>query len=102
MAAAEKTKTTPRVTAAMQREKLRIERRKVWIDFIDCFVPNEGAFERVPTTATTLELSCDPSVKDALHRALIAACDALEAEAIHDVRRYTLRRGKEADIGKGT
>jgi hypothetical protein len=102
MATAEKTKSPSRAAAAMQREKLRIERRKVWIDFIDCFVPNEGAFERVPTTATTLELSCDPSVKDALHRALIAACDALEAEAIHDVRRYTLRRGKEADSAKGS
>ncbi len=100
MATAEKAAAAMKRAATLQREKLRLERRKVWIDLLNCFVPGEGAVERMPSTATSLTIECDPSVKDALHRALIAACDALEAEAIHDVRRSTLRRSKEADGGK--
>jgi hypothetical protein len=88
-----------RAATALRRERLRIERLQVWVDLVAEFVPGEGA-SHVVRPATNLEqIDCDPSVKEALHRALIAACDALEAEAIRDTRRAS-KRYRPADSPK--
>jgi len=88
-------KPTTRAATTFQRERLRLKRREVWIEFLNSFVPSEGQFEQVRMSGQVEQILCDPTVKAALHRALIAACDALEVEAMHDVRRHTLRKTKE-------
>lgn len=85
-----------RLLTTAEAHRRRLARREQWINFIAYFVPAEGYSVVADEHGPPVEAAVDPGVRDAVRRAVMAACDTIEAEAERDTK--LARRGRPADV----